>query len=197
LKLFWNIIEEMNRLIIVLLACVTAVSAFISTFVYYHRPQVRKIPSGLTDSHAFNITSPVFSPGGTIPKMYTCDGSNISPPLQISHVPAKTRSFVLIVDDIDTPQGTFVHWLVWNIAADTQVIAQNSVPPGSYIGRNGFGTTGYGGPCPPNGQHRYVFRLYALDTEVVIAAGAQKQQVIDAMNTHVITETEYTGVYQR
>ena len=144
-----------------------------------------------------SIASPTFLPDGMIPSKYTCDGADVSPPLLIGNAPEKTRSLALIVDDPDAPVGTWVHWVVWNIGADTREIPENSVPPGALQGTNDFRKQEYGGPCPPSGTHRYFFKLYALDSSLIAQAGATKAQVEEAMKGHVLAQTELIGLYRR
>src|ERR1044072_9586498 len=115
-----------------------------------------KAKAGLT------VTSNAFSQGGQIPKKYTCEGENVNPSLRIGDYPEETKSLVIIVEDPDAPSGLFTHWLVWNITPN-EAIAENYIP--GINGRNSFGKTGYGGPCPPSGSHRYYFKVYALDKE--------------------------------
>ena len=144
-----------------------------------------------------SIASPAFLPDGMIPSKYTCDGADLSPPLLIGNIPEKTRSLALIVDDPDAPVGTWVHWVVWNIVANTREIPENSVPPGALQGTNDFRKQEYGGPCPPSGTHRYFFKLYALDSSLIAQAGATKAQVEEAMKGHVLAQTELIGLYRR
>lgn len=137
----------------------------------------------------------VFENNGNIPKEYTCDGDDISPELNIEDVPENAKSLVLINDDPDAPMGTWVHWLIWNIPVDTKTIGK-----GSKIGVEGttsFGRTGYGGPCPPSGKHRYFFKLYALDTELDLPESTTKKELEKAMKGHIIEKTELIGMYSR
>ncbi|MGB5197246.1 MAG: YbhB/YbcL family Raf kinase inhibitor-like protein, partial [Candidatus Deferrimicrobium sp.] len=120
------------------------------------------------------FTSQAFPNNGMIPPEYTCDGANVNPPLTVRNAPAKSGSLALIVDDPDAPRGTWVHWVVWNMGADTKDIPANSVPTGALQGTNDFGKQGYGGPCPPSGTHRYFFKLYALDISLALKTGATK-----------------------
>jgi Raf kinase inhibitor-like YbhB/YbcL family protein len=143
------------------------------------------------------ITSPAFPHDGMIPSKFTCDGADVSPPLSIVNIPEKTRSLALIVDDPDAPVGTWVHWVVWNIAAGTKKIPEASVSPGAIQGTNDFGKQRYGGPCPPSGTHRYFFKLYALDAPLVLKSGATKVQIEEAMKGHVLAQTELIGLYRR
>ncbi|MDH3237634.1 MAG: YbhB/YbcL family Raf kinase inhibitor-like protein [Deltaproteobacteria bacterium] len=144
-----------------------------------------------------SITSPAFPHNGMIPIKYTCDGADVSPPLAIGSVPENTNSLALIVDDPDAPMGTWVHWVVWNIAADTREIPENTVPPGALQGTNDFGKQKYGGPCPPSGRHRYFFKLYALNAPLALKAGATKAQVEEAVSGHLLGKAELVGLYRR
>ena len=142
------------------------------------------------------ITSSAFQEGGNIPSKFTCDGSDTSPPLQISGVPSEAKSLVLIADDPDAPGGLFTHWLVWNIPPQTNSIAEGSAPKGVQ-GTNDFGKSGYRGPCPPPGTHRYSFKIFALDRELDLRSGAKRNQVDAAMKGHVIAQGELVGRYAR
>ena len=126
------------------------------------------IASFAAEGASMKITSSAFQEGGNIPSKFTCDGSDTSPPLQISGVPSKAKSLVLIADDPDAPGGPFTHWLVWNIPPQTNSIAEASAPKGVH-GTNDFGKLGYGGPCPPPGAHRYPFKIFAVDHEWIYA----------------------------
>jgi Raf kinase inhibitor-like YbhB/YbcL family protein len=142
------------------------------------------------------IASPAFQEGGDIPSKFTCDGSDSSPPLQIVAVPSAAKSLVLIADDPDAPGGLFTHWLVWNIPPQTRSIAEGSAPTGVQ-GANDFGKSGYRGPCPPPGKHRYSFKVFALDRELDLRAGAKRSQVDTAMKGHIIAQGELVGRYSR
>ena len=143
------------------------------------------------------IESPVFKNNELIPTKYTCQGEDINPPLKISAVPQSTKSLALIIDDPDAPVGTWVHWLLWNIPPETAEIGENSVPPGATEGQTDFGQPGYGGPCPPSGTHRYFFKLYALDTELSLAAGASKKELEAALRGHILEQAELIGLYKK
>lgn len=143
------------------------------------------------------ITSPAFADGQPIPAKYTADGANISPELTVANPPAGTACFALIVDDPDAPMGTWVHWVAWNIPASTTKIPEGRLPAGSLEGRNSWGRTGYGGPSPPSGTHRYHFKLYALDRPLELARTADKQTLIDAMEGRVLARAQLTGTYRR
>jgi Raf kinase inhibitor-like YbhB/YbcL family protein len=142
------------------------------------------------------ITSSAFQQGGNIPSKFTCDGANTNPPLQISDVPPEAKSLVLIVDDPDAPSGLFTHWAVWNISPQTSTIAEGSGPKGAQ-GTNDFGRSGYGGPCPPSGTHRYYFKIFALDRELDLPFGAKRSQLDAAMKGRVIAQGELMGRYSR
>lgn len=144
----------------------------------------------------FSVTSPVFSEYGTIPKKYTCDGDNVSPPLSISNIPANATSLTLVVDDPDAPDGIFTHWTVWNIAAKTKEIIEGNSPQSSEQGINSAGKSGYSGPCPPS-RHRYIFKLYALDTMIGLDGKATVSNLEAAMRGHIVAESHLIGVYQR
>ena len=151
----------------------------------------------------FKITSPAFNYGDFIPVKYTCDGQNISPPLSWKGIPKGTKSFVLIVEDPDAPIGTFIHWIVYDIPAISTGIAENfpkkPLVNGIKQGINDFGKIGYGGPCPPPGKpHRYFFKLFAIDKNTLgIPPKAKIQEVIRAVNGHIIGATELMGLYER
>ena len=142
------------------------------------------------------ITSSAFQEGGNIPSKFTCDGSDTSPPLQITGVPSEAKSLVLIADDPDAPSGLFTHWLVWNIPPQTNSTPEGSAPKGVQ-GANDFGKSGYKGPCPPPGTHRYSFKIFALDRELDLRAGAKRSQLDAAMKGHVIAQGELVGRYAR
>lgn len=144
-----------------------------------------------------SITSPAFSQNGMIPKRYTCDGADVSPPLVIGNVPEGTKSLALIVDDPDAPAGTWVHWVVWNIDPGTREIPENTLPPGALQGTTDFGKQKYGGPCPPSGTHRYFFKLYALNSPLALPAGARKARLEEAMEGHLLGKAELIGLYRR
>ena len=142
------------------------------------------------------ITSSAFQQGTNIPSKFSCDGTNTSPPLQISDVPPEAKSLVLIVDDPDAPSGLFTHWAIWNISPQTSTIAEGSTPKGVQA-TNDFGRSGYGGPCPPSGTHRYYFKIFALDRELDLPFGAKRSQLDAAMKGHVVGQGELMGRYSR
>ncbi|MBN1786528.1 MAG: YbhB/YbcL family Raf kinase inhibitor-like protein [Candidatus Methanofastidiosa archaeon] len=140
------------------------------------------------------IRSDIFEDGGNIPSKYTCQGADINPPLTIEDVPEGTRSLALIMDDPDAPMGTWNHWLVWGIWPNDN-IAEGSVP--GIQGTNDFRQARYGGPCPPSGIHRYYFRIYALDTILNLKEGAEREELENAMDGHIIGKAELMGKYRR
>lgn len=143
------------------------------------------------------LTSSAFEHEGMIPALYTCDGDNISPPLAVADAPEDTESLVLIFDDPDSPSGTWVHWLVWNIKPGTVELPANSVATDSVEGMNSFKEMRYGGPCPQSGEHRYYFKLYALDTVLELAPESSKEVLEEAMQGHILDQTELMGKYSR
>jgi len=144
---------------------------------------------------SMKVTSKAFNDGAMIPAKYTCDGSDINPPLSISDVPAKTQSIALIVDDPDAPMGDWVHWVVWNIDPKTAEIKEDSVP--GTEGMNDFRMTKYGGPCPPGGTHRYYFKVYALDAKLNLPQSTNKVDLLSAMDGHILAQAQLIGKYKR
>lgn len=150
------------------------------------------------------ITSSAFSHQGEIPGQYSCEGRDVSPPLSWSGLPAGTKSLVLIVDDPDAPDPaaprmTWVHWVLYNLPPTATGLpeAVKALPPGTREGLNDWKRTGWGGPCPPIGRHRYFFKLYALDTPLPDLGSATKARVEDAMTGHVLARAELVGTYQK
>ncbi len=150
------------------------------------------------------LTSPAFLHNGTIPNKYTCDGENVSPPLQISDVPKNAKALVLLMDDPDIPDfvkerfkiNVWDHWIVFNIPPETKEIREGQNPKG-ILGRNTGGKNAYGGPCPPDREHRYFFKIYALDSELKLPAGSAKSEVEAAMVGHILAEAVLVGRYAR
>jgi Raf kinase inhibitor-like YbhB/YbcL family protein len=150
----------------------------------------------------FELTSAAFAHEQPIPVKHTCDGEDISPPLQWSDPPAGTQSFALIADDPDAPMGTWVHWVLYNLPSEARALPEAvpsdaDLPDGSRHGENSWRRTDYGGPCPPSGTHRYFFKLYALDKVLDLGAGATKDQLLQAMDEHILAQTELMGTYTR
>ena len=144
---------------------------------------------------AFTISSPAFTDGATVPKQFTCDGTDAPPPIQVANPPESTRSFAIIMDDPDAPSGTFTHWLAYDIpvaSADLQVGAGKTL-------RNSFGRDGYGGPCPPpgHGPHRYFFKVYAVDQASLGLSGKTRRDLEKSLEAHTLARAELMGRYER
>jgi Raf kinase inhibitor-like YbhB/YbcL family protein len=150
---------------------------------------------------AFRLQCSAFPEGGTIPKLNTCEGADLSPALEWSGEPPDTKSFALIVDDPDAPVGTWNHWLLWDIPRSVHTLAPGFKPRQTgESGTNDFGNLGYGGPCPPKGHgpHRYFFKLFALGTESLKLRGGAKRADLDrALAGHVLAQAQYMGRYER
>jgi Raf kinase inhibitor-like YbhB/YbcL family protein len=160
---------------------------------------------GANAAMVLTLTSSAFTAGGMIPSLYTCEGSDLSPPLAFAGVPAGTKSLALIIDDPDAPdpqapQRVWVHWVVYNLPPDASGLAENAattgLPPGSAGGLNDWKKTAYGGPCPPIGRHRYFHKLYALDTRLDLDRPT-KAGLEAAMKGHVLGQAELIGTYQK
>lgn len=143
------------------------------------------------------IVCPQFDNNGSIPLTYTCDGANINPELKFSDIPDGTKELVLIIEDPDAPTGLWIHWMVWNINSRINIIPENSFPKDAIQGTNSFGENKYSGPCPPFGEHRYFFKLYALNTNLLLDLSATKEQLEKAMEGHIIEKAELMGLYAR
>ncbi|MBP8985960.1 MAG: YbhB/YbcL family Raf kinase inhibitor-like protein [Syntrophobacterales bacterium] len=154
------------------------------------------------EEKTMEITSPAFKSGGMIPQRYTCDGDDVSPPLEWRDAPKNTQAFALICDDPDAPMGTWVHWVVYDLPAHVTKLAEG-LPADRQLENGGkHGTTsarslGYHGPCPPSGVHRYFFKLYALDGPTDLPPGATKERLLAAMKGHILAEAELMGRYKR
>jgi len=151
---------------------------------------------------SISVTSTAFSEGGKIPVKYTCDGDDISPPLTWEGIPESAKTIALIADDPDAPMGIWVHWLRWNMPPDTRMLPEHvsreiHLPDGSVQGMTSFKRPGYGGPCPPGGTHRYYFKLYALDTTLDLPKNAGKEDLVKAMQGHILAEGQLMGRYSR
>lgn len=143
------------------------------------------------------IISPVFREGSPIPEQYSCRGQNVNPPLNFFNVPPQAQSLALIMHDPDAVGGDFTHWLLWDIPANTETIAANSVPVGAVQGLNGSDQSGYTGPCPPpgTGTHRYIFELYALGKSLGLAQGTNRHSLEAAIKDNVLDSTTLTGIF--
>ena len=140
------------------------------------------------------LSSPAFANNTEIPDAYTCKGPGISPPLNISGVPAGTQSLALVVRDPDAPNGDFTHWTVWNISSTTTVIKENTLPAGAIQGLNDTKQIGYTPPCPPSGTHRYFFKLYALNRQLPLEAGAHAYALTASLEGHVLAKAQLVGL---
>jgi Raf kinase inhibitor-like YbhB/YbcL family protein len=177
---------------------------FFFLFSCSKKDEIKPIPTETKQEKTMElkITSTAFEEGGMIPKKYTCDAENVSPPLAWSNAPSGTKSYALICDDPDAPAGTWVHWVVYNIPESEKGLSE-SVPPnkkldnGTMQGISDFGNPGYGGPCPPGGTHRYFFKLYALDTTLSFQSDVTKDSLLGTMKGHVIAEGQLMGKYTR
>ncbi|HMG74820.1 MAG TPA: YbhB/YbcL family Raf kinase inhibitor-like protein [Pyrinomonadaceae bacterium] len=167
------------------------------------QPQIAQPANTPTQNKAeIKLTSAAFKDGQPIPRAYTCDGVNISPPLEWSGVPRTAKTIAIICDDPDAPGGTWVHWVLYNLPAENIGLVENlpateTLKSGGFQGKNDFGKTAYGGPCPPSGTHRYFFRIYALDSELPLKAGATKAELMKAMDDHVVLQGQLMGTYRR
>jgi len=155
-----------------------------------------------TKGGTMELISSAFNEGGMIPGKYTCDGADVSPPLNWGALPVGTKSLALICDDPDAPVGTWVHWVYYDIPIGTkglpeEVATDEHPEEGGTQGLNDFRKIGYGGPCPPGGTHRYYFKLYALDITLNLSSGATKKQLLKAMENHIIDQTQLRGKYRR
>lgn len=152
---------------------------------------------------ALTLTSTAFDSGEAIPRKYSCDGQDISPPLSWDSAPKGTESFVIVCDDPDAPAGTWDHWIVYNIAASVDSLAEGvspggGLPDGCVEGENSWGRADYGGPCPPGGTHRYMFRLYALDTVLDLGSRSVGKKLVEkGMEGHILAQSELMGTYSR
>jgi hypothetical protein len=148
------------------------------------------------------LRSTAFHDGEMIPKAYTCDGQNVSPPLSWSGIPVRTKSIALIMDDPDAPRGTWVHWVLFNIPPDTKDLPEKTpinpaLTNGARHGMNSWPKLGYGGPCPPSGIHRYYFKIYALDFVLPQQPGITKEQLLNSMEGHILAQGQLMGRYTR
>jgi Raf kinase inhibitor-like YbhB/YbcL family protein len=162
----------MNRLLIYFLV-------FLQVFLFSYA-----MGQSVTKIEGLKVSSPAFENGGEIPKKYTCDGANVNPPLKIENVPSNTKSLALVFDDIDAPRGTYVHWILWNIDPSVKEIKENSVPERVVQEVNDFKKPNYGGPCPPRRAHKYVFKIYALDTLLNLNPNLTKKDLEKVRRSH-------------
>ena len=155
----------------------------------------------LAEGEEMHLTSSAFNQDGAIPSVYTCEGAGYNPPLEITGIPAAAKSLVLIMDDPDVPSyiredQLWVHWVVYDIPPSTKKIAENSTPPGT-VGKGTGMKAIYDGPCPPDRKHRYFFKLYALNVQLHLHKGATKEEVEEAMEGHILAQTQLMGTYEK
>lgn len=144
------------------------------------------------------LESPAFANGSLIPKLYTCEGADVSPPLFWQNPPSKTQSYVLVVDDVDAPNGDWAHWLLFNIPSHVWLLSESTeIPTGAVSGQNSWGQNGYKGPCPPGGKHHYFFRLFALDTVLNLDSKVTKPELLNAMAGHILETSELIGFFAK
>jgi Raf kinase inhibitor-like YbhB/YbcL family protein len=190
-KIFWRLVIGFALVIAVLAICVWTV-----------RRQRLSDPAQEQPHATLDTSSLSFTDGGAIPQRFACDGADLSPELRWAAAPPNTRSYAIVIDDVDAPLG-FLHWLVYNIPFETLRIEEGAsslgkLPQGAAEGSNSKGTTEYSGPCPPGKQaHRYVVRLYALDLNPSLPAGKSRQAWVDAVKGHILAEGEIMGFYRR
>jgi Raf kinase inhibitor-like YbhB/YbcL family protein len=148
----------------------------------------------MTNNGTLKITSSAFEDGGIIPFNYTCEGEEINPPLRVENIPTGTQTFAIIMEDPDAPNGIFDHWLVWNIPREN-FIEERRIP--GINGKNSAGKTGYHGPCPPSGSHRYYFHVFALDDSLSIKSGSDRKTLEEAMRMHILAKGSLMGTYEK
>ena len=169
-------------------------------------PRTASSPSSRQPAQAeaseIKLVSNAFKEGQPIPLQYTCSGVNVSPPLEWSGVPKSAKTIAIIADDPDAPAGTWVHWVLYNLPAESMGLIENvpfseNLRTGGFQGKNDFGKIGYGGPCPPSGTHRYFFKIYAVDSELPLKGGATKTELEKAMEGHITAQAQLMGTYSR
>ena len=166
-------------------------AAFILSFVVSHGIGQEAVKTG------FKISSLALENDGQIPAKYTCDGTNVNPPQKIENTPSHAKSLALVFDDTDAPRGSYVHWILWNIDPGVKEIKENSVPEGAIQGLNDFKKNHYGGPCPPGRAHKYVFKIYALNSPLKLDPNSTKRDLEKAMEGRVLAQAQWAGVYKR
>lgn len=191
-----------KQIIIICLALVLALGGWygVHALVLVNKkpmPTSEKV-NNITNIVSMKISSPNFIDNGFLPAKYTCDGLAISPALNFSEIPVGAKSLALIVEDPDAPSGVFTHWLVWNIPAGAASLSENSLPAGAELGWNDYDQTKYGPPCPPNGVHRYVFKVYALDLKFDgLSPRTDKNKFLELIKGHILAQDEITAKYSR
>lgn len=166
------------------------------------QPAAQSPVANTPDKTEIKLTSTAFKEGGPIPRAYTCDGVNVSPPLEWSGVPKTAKTLAIVCDDPDAPGGTWVHWVLYNLPVENIGLVENlpateKLASGGFQGANDFQKIGYGGPCPPSGTHHYDFKIYALDSDLPLKAGATKAELLKAMEGHIVLQGQLMGMYKR
>jgi len=185
---------SISNIFIFILALIAVLMAMV-TFLYIKEQENFMAVRDIKDVKKLVVSS-VFSNGSNIPKDYTCEGKNISPKLIIENIPKEAKSLAIIMDDPDAPSGVFVHWVVWNL--EPSKVIEEGTKKGEQ-GMTSFGKNGYGGPCPPrgHGNHRYYFKVYALDNNLNLRKNATKEELLKAMEGHILAYGELMGIYRR
>jgi len=190
----------MKKLVVIVFVVLAAIVLILVSYPYMVSVQRLEVTRTV---RVFKLSSTAFSDGGRMPERYTCMGLDVSPPLRWEGYPLETRSFTLIVEDIDAPGGVFTHWIIYNIPANVSMLEEevekvSVLPSGVMQGLNDFGRIGYGGPCPPAGKpHRYIFKIFALDAVLDIKPAASRNEVLKALENHIIGKAELTGIFSR
>lgn len=162
-------------------------------------PPAKQTPNQKSE---ITLVSAAFKEGQPIPRQYACDGVNVSPPLEWGSAPKNAKTIAIIADDPDAPAGTWVHWVLYNLPAENIGLVENvpateTLNAGGFQGKNDFGKIGYGGPCPPSGTHHYFFKVFAVDDELPLKAGATRAELEKALEGHVISKGQLMGTYKR
>lgn len=189
------------RTLLVIAGLVVGLSAGCAKQPRVATPQASSPASNESNSQ-MKLMSSAFKDGEAIPRGYTCDGANVSPPLEWANAPKSVKTFALVVDDPDAPAGTWVHWVLYNLPGDTIGMTESTplnptLADGAMQGTNDFKKIGYGGPCPPSGTHRYFFKLYALDANLSLNPGATKADLEKSMEGHILSQAQLIGTYRR
>lgn len=185
------------RLILIIFgifACVNAFAWYLAVTTMQHQQDLKQHD---INSNTMKILSTAFENNQNIPAKYTCEAENINPPLLISETPENAQSLALVVNDPDAPSGDWVHWTVWNIDPKVAAIKENSIPTSGVQGQTDFGQNKWSGPCPPSGTHHYHFKIYALDTMLEIPPTFKKAELEEAMQGHILDQSETVGLYQK
>ena len=185
------------RLILIIFgifACVDAFAWYLAVTTMQHQQDLKQ---QAINSNTMKILSTAFENNQNIPAKYTCEAENINPPLLIAETPENAKSLALIVNDPDASSGDWVHWIVWNIDPKTTAIKENSIPTSGVQGQTDFGQNKWNGPCPPSGTHHYHFKIYSLDTILEIPPTFKKAELEEAMQGHILEQSETVGLYQK